>query len=129
MHQVLLRTEVQWVSRRSTYVAELHATLAAFFMENTIFTWERGWQTWVFGGLTDLGIWQNVSQQSEPVTSRKTTDLFVADDNIWAFKQKLECLENLYLSLWAWQLPNKCLKTSDEISGFNEYKFLKYVHF
>lgn len=32
--------------------------------------------------------------------------VFVATDKIWAVKQKIRILGNLYLPLWDWQLPN-----------------------
>lgn len=65
----------------------------------------KEWQV----GYSDLYIWQIFSQKrkSEPVIRRKTT-AFVANDKMWAFKQKLKTLETETFLMRLAVVINKC---------------------
>lgn len=97
---VVSEAALTWLS------CKLHKLL---FSWETILSWKRGWQTNY--DYSDLVIWQIfVSKVSLSLQGKQLTSYLLLVVNIWASKQKLKFLENFYLSLWGWQLPNRYLK-------------------
>ena len=95
-------TMVVAISRKSTCVTELQDELAIFF----IFTWKNGRQTRVVRYLPD--IFSNINKVRLSFQG-KWTQVFSGichHDQTKSFQEEIRILENLYPSLWAWQLPN-----------------------
>lgn len=90
------------------------------FYGTLYFSWKNDEQIMIIR----LEIWQTFSKKWNVCLSLKGTlkgtqlTVYIASDKSLSFQAKISILENLHLSLWAWQSPN-AQRFSDEVGDIN----------